>query len=106
MSMLSMTGQLFNIYIQPGGTNKEGGKFEDRDKIQLVGDFPLSNGQIKKGLVDLAIEDVSIYKGLEGKVISVPVGSYVTDRKEVGFYVPKGSKPSLSQIQQIQPKPL
>lgn len=94
MSMLTMNGQLLNIYVSPKGQNKAGEDFGGQDKIQLLGDVSLQNGETRKDMFTLTAHNVSDFKNLIGKEISVPVG-VIANGKAVTFFIPKGSLPSV-----------
>ena len=95
MSMLTMNGQLLNSFTSPLATNKEGKEYGGQNKIQLLGDVVLDNGEVKKEMFTLTAHDVSDFKGLEGKNISVPIGLFA-QQNSIIYFIPKGSKPSLS----------
>lgn len=92
--MLNLTGQVINVFHMPAGTNKKGETYEARDKIQLLGELEMPNGETKKELIDLTVDDVLQYDALIGKTISLPVGAIASGRT-VTFYVRKGAKPSI-----------
>ena len=90
--MLNLTGQVINVFHMDAGTNKKGEGYDARDKIQLLGQLDMPNGETKKELIDLTVENVLQYEGLIGKTISLPVG-VISSGRSVTFYVRKGSKP-------------
>lgn len=92
--MLNLTGQVINVFHMDAGTNKKGEDYDARDKIQLLGELELPNGETKKELIDLTVENVLQYDGLIGKTISLPVG-VISSGRSVTFYVRKGSKPAI-----------
>lgn len=92
--MLNLTGQVINVFNVAGGVNKKGENYDARDKIQLLGELELPNGETKKELIDLTVENALQYDGLVGKVISLPVG-VISSGRSVTFYVRKGSKPTI-----------
>ena len=92
--MLNLTGQVINVFHVDGGTNKKGEGYDARDKIQLLGELELPNGETKKELIDLTVDNVLQYEGLIGKTISLPVG-VISSGRSVTFYVRKGSKPAI-----------
>lgn len=90
--MFNLTGQLAKVFVQPGGVSKKTGEtFEDRDKVQLIGELPLPNGQTRLELVTLSVDDARPYEAVKGKTIRVPVGFFASG-KNVQFYIPKGSR--------------
>lgn len=93
--MLNLTGEVINVFHVDAGTNKKGENYDARDKIQLLGELELPNGETKKELIDLTVDNVHQYDGLIGKTISLPVGVIASGRI-VTFYVRKGAKPTHS----------
>lgn len=93
MSMLTMNGQLLNIFVSPKGENKEGKEYGGQHKIQLLGDVALPNGEVRKDMFTLTAHEIEDFKSLEGKNISVPVGIFAQS-KAVTYFIPKGSKPT------------
>lgn len=92
--MISLTGQVINVFHMDAGTNKKGETYDARDKIQLLGELALPNGETKKELIDLTVENVAQYDSLIGKTISLPVGAISTGRSTT-FFVRKGAKPTV-----------
>ncbi len=46
--MIKLEGTIINVFTQQGGKDKKTGEaFADRDKIQLLGEFELPNGDKK-----------------------------------------------------------
>lgn len=100
MSMLTMNGQLLNIFVSPKGQNSEGKEYGGQHKIQLLGDVALPNGEVRKDMFTLTAHDVTDFEKLKGKEISVPVGVFAQS-KAITYFIPKGSKPSLSSTHAI-----
>lgn len=94
MSMLTMTGQLINVFESPKGTNKQGDEYGGTPRIQLLGSSPLPNGDTRMELVTLGVEDERPYKAVVGQAIRVPVGVFASKSAAV-FFVPKGSRLAL-----------
>lgn len=93
--MIKLEGTIINVFTQQGGTSKKTGEaFEDRDKIQLLGELELPNGSIKHELIDLTVENGKEYEPLKGKRVSIPCGALASSRTVI-FYVAKGGKPKL-----------
>jgi len=92
--MLTMNGQLLNIYVSPKGQNKAGEDYGGQDKIQILGDVSLPNGETRKDMFTLTAHNVSDFKQHIGKEITVPVGA-IANGKVVTFFIPKGSVPTL-----------
>jgi hypothetical protein len=82
MSMITLTGVLVNVFKAPARSDEE----EAKDKIQILGDLLLKNGETKKDLVTVTVKDASEYQGREGEVISMPVGAFAPAKGNVVFY--------------------
>lgn len=96
-AMFTLCGQVANVYVQPGGTSKKTGEaFDPRDKVQILGHVPLQGGGTKLDLVTLNVEDARLFQAALNKTIRVPVGVYAIG-KTVGYFIPQGAKPQLSQ---------
>lgn len=99
MSMLTLTGQLLNIFEAPKGVSKKTGEeYGGGDKIQILGDVDLPNGGKKKDLITLGTHNIEFFKHLVGKDIRVPVGAFPL-AKSVQFFIPEGSKPDVIKSQ-------
>ena len=67
--MIKLEGTIINVFTQQGGKDKKTGEaFADRDKIQLLGEFELPNGDKKNELIDLTVENGKEYEGLKTSV--------------------------------------
>ena len=93
MSMLTLQGQLINIFESPKG-EKDGKEFGGQDKIQILGQVVLQNGESRNDLVTLTTHDKHHFKDMQGQTISVPVGVFAAG-KSLTYYIPKGAKPSV-----------
>jgi hypothetical protein len=94
MAMLTLNGKVANLYESPRGVNKTTGEsYGGQNRLQLICENILQNGETKIELVDLGIDDVSPYRDSVGAVVSVPVGVYVNGGKPA-FYALKGQGPS------------
>ena len=99
MSMLTLTGQLLNIFEAPKGISKKTGEeYGGGDKVQILGDVDLPNGDKKKDLITLGTHDIQFFKDLVGKDIRVPVGAFPSG-KSVQFFIPQGSRPQITKSQ-------
>ncbi len=95
MSMFLATGQIINLFNNQDFKNKETGEVtKGKSKIQLLGDFPQPNGEVRKQLVDFSVDDRSIYEKLLGKTIRISI-SVFCNNNQVIFFIPKGSVPEL-----------
>jgi len=95
MSMLTITGKLLHIFEKPA--SKRGDEVLDpKPQIQLLGEYPLPNGDFRHDLVTLTCDDPTKYKELLNKNISIPVGVFAPGKNQVIHFIPKGAKPSLA----------
>lgn len=85
MSMITLNGTLLNIFRAPVRKNAEQGEIE-KDKIQLLGDVPLLNGEIRKDLMTITVKDASRYQHQQGSEISVSVGAFSPQKGTVIFF--------------------
>jgi len=95
--MLQMTGKVVNVFVQAGGTDKDGKQYEARSKVQLLGEMTLKDGEVKNELVDLTIDDANEWQSLMGKDVIIDVGSYAPAKNTIYYSVKQGSKPRLKQ---------
>lgn len=86
MSMLTLKGVLVNVYTKPAKTTASY-TVEEKDKIQLLADIPLENGQTRKDLVTLTVPSAKSYEGREGEEMSLPVGVMALAKNNLIFYV-------------------
>ncbi len=91
--MIQIKGQVVNLFSTEGGTNKQGEEYEGSDKVQLLGNVLLPNGDFKYDLVDLKVANVEDWKQYKNKKIAVDVGAYAPSKGNVIFFVAKGAKP-------------
>ncbi len=85
--MYSVNAQVLNRFHTPATE-----KYPESFKVQLLGDNPLKDGQVKKDMLTLSVPE-NIYKSLanqEGKTITLPVGFFVSNNTLTPFY-PKNS---------------
>ena len=93
-SMFSLTGQVVNVFVAPTGTDKEGNEYGGQDKVQIIGDVPLKNGDTRKDLITLTTDVGTHFKSLVGSSVTLPVAFYAPSKGQVSFYIPKGYTPT------------
>ena len=81
MSMITLNGQLLNVYKAPAR-----GEGDEKDKVQILGDIPLPNGEIRKDLMTITVKDARKYEGLTGSEISLSVGAFAPQKGTVIFF--------------------
>lgn len=100
MSMLTLNGTVINVFQAPKGVNKEGKEYGGQDRVQVMAENLLQNGEKRVELIDLTVEDPKAYATLQGKRVRVPVGVFVA-QNAIRYFVPKGSKPEVSDQRQV-----
>jgi hypothetical protein len=89
--MFTLVGQLVNVYQNPTGVNKDTGEeYGGQDKIQILGNIPLKNGEIRKDLITLTTDQGEQASKLVGRSVTAPVAFYAPSKGNVSFYIPKG----------------
>lgn len=93
--MIELVGTLVNTFATPPGKNKKGEDYDSKDKIQLMGEFPMPNGETRMELVTLTVDDLSEYVQHINKKVRLSVGVMATGARSVLFFVRRGSTPKL-----------
>lgn len=101
MSMISMTGKVIHVFESPKGERKDGTEYGGQDKVQILGENLLPNGEIRYGLVDLTAHDSKAFREFQGKEVSFPVGVIASGKNQLVYFIPKGAKP----LSVVTPKP-
>ena len=93
MSMFQITGQVINCFFQPGSLDKTTGELkEGKNKVQILGNIPVSDGGSKMDLVTLTVPDGVDFKTYLQKKVSVPLGFFSPAKGSIIYFIPKGSK--------------
>ena len=92
MSMLTITGRLLHVFEKPA-TKRGDEEIAAKPQIQLLGEYPLPNGEHRHELVTLTCDNPNIYRDLMDKIISVPVGVFSPGKNQVIHFIPRGSMP-------------
>jgi len=78
MSMLTLNGQLLNVFDTPESTNRKTGEIIPAStRIQIQAENTLENGQKRIELVTLKVSRREPYEKLIGSPVRVPVGVFV-----------------------------
>jgi len=85
MSMINLNGTLLNVFKAPVRKNAEDGELE-KDKIQILGDISLQNGEVRKDLMTITVSDARRYQDRQGTEISVAVGAFAPSKGTVIFF--------------------
>jgi len=95
MSMLTLNGQIINVFDTPESTDKKTGETRDaKFRIQIMAENELQNGQKRFDLVNLTVDSPEVYKPLRGQNVRVPVGVFVSG-SSVQFYALKKARPEV-----------
>lgn len=92
--MLTLRGKIINVYQQPKG-EKDGKEYGGQDKIQMMGEVTLQNGDTRVEMLNLTAHNVKDFQDFINKDISVPVGIMATGKTLI-YFIPKGSRPTLA----------
>jgi hypothetical protein len=88
--MLTLVGQVMNVFHTAGGTDKKTGEvIEPRAKVQIMGSIPMQNGEERNEMFDLTTDRPHSFKVAKGKKVRVPVQLWVIDGN-AGIYTPRG----------------
>ena len=92
-AMFNMTGQVINVFKTPVGVSKKTGEeYGGDDKVQLLGDIPLDNGQSRKELIEVRTSEPDTFQKLIGKLVTLPISFYAPSKGVVVYFLPKGHK--------------
>lgn len=87
---LELTGKLMHVFRTPIGQKRETGEqYGGQDKIQLLAERFLKNGEHKYDLVTLSVDDASSFSGQDGATVTVPVDIFAQGGN-VHYFIPKG----------------
>ena len=94
MSMFTVSGTVINVFDQQGKVDQETGVMgETTPRLQLLGNMPMPNGEMRMDMITVKVENRAAYETLKGKVIRLPIGVFSPSKGQIVYYVPKGSKP-------------
>lgn len=92
--MFTVSGTVINVFDQIGKLNEETGEIAPTTpRLQLLGDMPTKNGEVRKDMITVKVENKRAYEDLLGKEIRLPIGVFSPSKGQIVYYVPKGSKP-------------
>lgn len=84
--MFNATGQIINLFKNPASE-----KYEASYKVQILGDMPLVDGQVKKEMLTLNVP-LSVFNSLQGRTgeeVTIPIGFYVNKSGSLVTFYPK-----------------
>ena len=88
--MFTLNGQVIHVYVSPKGVNKSGEEYGGQDKVQILGDLPLPDGQTRKEMVTLTTNQGNELQQCLGSHISAPI-AFWAKASNIGYFIPKGS---------------
>ncbi len=89
--MFTLNGQIIHVYVSPKGKNKDGEEYGGQDKVQILGDLPLPDGQTRKEMVTFTTDQgTELDKAISHSVVA-PVAFWAKAGVIVHF-IPKGSQ--------------
>jgi len=94
MSMFTVSGKVINVFDQQGKVDQDTGEVgETTPRLQLLGNMPMPNGEMRMDMITVKVENKKVYEALEGKEIRLPIGVFAPSKGQIVYYVPKGAKP-------------
>lgn len=88
--MLTLNGIVQNVFRTEATTDRKTGEvIPARDRVQVMAENVLQNGEKRMELVTLSVETGDAYRKLLGRSVRVPVGAFVS-AGAVQFYALKG----------------
>lgn len=85
--MFQASGIIINLFKSPASE-----KYEASYKVQLLGDMPLVDGQVKKEMLTLNVPKpvFDSLQGRNGEQVTLPIGFYVKNGVLVTFFPKHG----------------
>ena len=79
--MFILDGTLINIFETPKGKTREGEEYGGENRLQVMHETKLKNGEKRVDLVELTVDDVHPYADKLNSSVSVPVSVSVWQGK-------------------------
>lgn len=93
MSMFLVTGEVRNVFKQPGSVDKTTGEHRpDSNKVQILGELPVMGGGTREDIITLTIPDGLDFSPYLKQRISVPIGFLSPAKGSIVYFIPKGSQ--------------
>jgi len=90
MAMLTLNGIVQNVFNTPESVDRKTGEIRPAaDRVQVIAENTLQNGEKRIELVTLKVERGEAYRKLIGKPVRVPVGVFASGGA-LQFYALKG----------------
>lgn len=88
--LFSLTGQVVNVFTAPKVVKEDGTSYGGQDKVQILGDIPLQEGQTRKDIITLTTSQGAELQKAIGSTVVAPVGFYAKG-SVISFFIPKGA---------------
>jgi len=85
--MFNVTGKIINVFHAPASE-----KYEASYKVQILGNSPLIDGQVKMEMLTLNVPK-SVFNSLQGRKdeeVTLPIGFYIKNNTLVTFFPKHG----------------
>ena len=93
MSMFLVTGEVRNVFTQPGSVDKTTGEHRaDSRKVQILGELPVLGGGTREDIITLTIPDGLDFTPHMKQRVSVPIGFLSPAKGSIVYFIPKGSE--------------
>jgi hypothetical protein len=90
MAMLTLNGTVHNVFRMEASTDRKTGEIRPAaDRVQIMAENVLQNGEKRIELVTLKVELGEAYRRLLGQPVRVPVGAFVAG-SAIQYYALKG----------------
>jgi len=105
MSMFLVTGEVRNVFKQPGSVDKTTGELRpDSNKVQILGELPVMGGGTREDIITLTIPEGLDFSPYLKQRISVPIGFLSPAKGSIVYFIPKGSQ-IISGASEAKPEP-
>lgn len=91
--MLTLEGEVLHVYETPKGTTKDGDEYGGKARVQLIGLVHLKNGESRRDLVDLTVDDPEPFQAAVGRSVRVPVGVFARGGRAMFFHSRSAPQP-------------
>lgn len=90
MAMLTLNGIVHNVFRTDASTDRKTGEIRPAaDRVQIMAENVLQNGEVRVELVTLKVEQGDAYRKLIGRPVRVPVGAFVSG-SAIQYFALKG----------------
>lgn len=94
--MFTLSGEVVNVFVAPKGISKKTGEeFGGEDKVQVMGQIPVGNGEFRLEIVTLSTDQGDTFRGVVGNSVTLPVAFWAR-AGVVGYYIPRGTPLNLA----------